>query len=886
MIGKTVFHYDIIEKLGQGGMGVVYLARDTKLKRDVAIKFLPSGITINETDQARFLQEAQAAAAINHPNVCVIHEIQEHGDTPFIVMEYVDGQTLNQKIEHNSFSLYQVFDYALQISSALYAAHQKGIVHRDIKSANIMLTATNQLKVMDFGLAKLQGSVKLTKSSSTVGTMAYSSPEQLDGREIDARADIFSFGVVLYEMATGKVPFQEEYESALMYSIMNDQPESPSNINADIPRELDMVILKALQKQPEDRYQSMQEIINELNDLKSTPGKKDTQVQTRHDWLSLIKRPMVSIAVAIVLLLIAVFAIKEIMQQSDYREVETELIPILKKTIEESEPFNTTAAFRLAQQIEQIQSDHLELITLWPEISSKVTIDTDPQGARISVKEDKDPNSNWQYLGTSPIEGVKLPKAFFRLKVDKQGYKIVQNVIHSAPHRVPGKPVDPIFIKLDPIESIPQKMNRIPETDNIGDFYIDAYEVTNREYKQFIEAGGYRNKSYWKFPVEDGGNNIDWDKAIKGFVDQTGRPGPFTWYAGDYKDGQAEYPVSGICWYEAAAYAEFAGKSLPTDEHWVIASGQRIPALFYRHNSHLVSSSNFSGSGLEPVGNRDVVSAYGLYDVAGNVREWCFNKSDKGRILRGGAWNDAAYLFNSRTQASALDRSPKNGFRCVTYLEPESVDQKLFAPIIVTNTRDYGARKPVADDIFDVYRQLFAYDQIELDPRIEHHGAENKNWIMEKISVNAAYDNDRLIIYFFSPRNKQTPYQTILYFPGAWVTYLPSSNHMTSLPEFKKHFEFLIKSGRAVAFPVYYGTFERDIEIWDRVSVSEHPHQFTQVRIKIIKDVKRSLDYICSRSDVDSGRIGYFGYSWGGAYAPFSLAIDNRIKAAVLKVGG
>ena len=884
MIGRTVSHYKIIEKLGEGGMGEVYLADDTKLKRQVAIKFLPSRITVNETDKARFLQEAQAAAAINHPNVCVTHEIQDQEERPFIVMEYVKGQTLSEKIASDSMSIEQVIEYAFQIAEALQVAHDKGIIHRDIKSDNIMVSASNQIKVMDFGLAKLKGSVKLTKSSSTVGTLAYSSPEQIDGREIDARADIFSFGIVLYEMVTGQLPFQGDYESSLVYSIMNDQPESPYKIRPDIPLALDEIIMKALIKQPNERFQSMTEIIDELSDLTSISGKKHKETRFLNKWMVPFKRPKVFVPAVLVLLVITLFAVREIIRQTDYSKVENELIPQLIKTIEESDPWNTTAAFHLAQQIEQIQPDHPELITLWPEISAIVTIETDPPGARIYVKEDKNPKSNLHYLGMSPIEGIRLPITFFRYKVEKEGYNTIQGVLFIDPK--PEKPDEPIFIKLDPIGVLPAKMVRIPGTDDVGDFYIDAYEVTNREYKQFIESGGYRNQDYWKYPIEDEGEIIEWHEAMKLFVDQTGRHGPSSWYAGDYKEGQAEYPASGICWYEATAYAEFAGKSLPTDEHWYIASGQRIPFLFYFHNSHLVSSSNFSESGLEPVGNRNLINAYGLFDIAGNVREWCFNKSDKGRILRGGAWNDAAYLFNQRSQASPLDRSLKNGFRCVIYLEPENINKKLFAPVTAISPGDYREREPVTDDLFEVYHQLFAYDQIDLDSRIELRDDQNTNWVMEKISINAAYENERLSIYFFIPKNTQPPYQTILYFPGARVKFISSSTQMTSLPEFKKHVEFLLKSGRAVIFPVYYGTFEKDKEIWDRISASTHPHQFTQVRIKIIKDVKRSLDYICTRSDVDSNRIGYFGFSWGGAYAPLALATDKRIKAAVLKVGG
>ncbi len=227
MIGKIISHYKIIEKIGEGGMGVVYKAEDSKLDRIVALKFLPQHLTTTDTERARFLQEAKAAAALNHPNVCVIHEIHDSADEPFIVMEYVDGQTIRDIVgARGTVPLDDALKYAIQIAEALEEAHNNGIVHRDIKSENIMLNAKNQIKVMDFGLAKLKGSLKLTKSSSTVGTLAYMAPEQIHGHKADGRADIFSFGVVLFEMLTGELPFSGDYEAALMYSGLNEEPEA------------------------------------------------------------------------------------------------------------------------------------------------------------------------------------------------------------------------------------------------------------------------------------------------------------------------------------------------------------------------------------------------------------------------------------------------------------------------------------------------------------------------------------------------------------------------------------------------------------------------------------------------------------------------------------
>jgi serine/threonine protein kinase len=269
VIGKTISHYKILEKLGEGGMGVVYKAEDTKLKRTVALKFLPSHLTKNKTDKARFLQEAQAAAALNHPNVCTTHEIHDEGENPFIVMEYLEGKTLRDIVHENPPEsgmpgIREVVNHAIQIAEALKAAHGKGIVHRDVKSENIMVTETDQVKVMDFGLAKLRGSVKLTKSSSTVGTVAYMSPEHIEGKEVDARTDIFSFGVVLYEMLTGQLPFKGEYESAMMYAIVNEEPEPIQKYRSDMASELLHVLNRTLEKKPDERYQSVNDMLIDL----------------------------------------------------------------------------------------------------------------------------------------------------------------------------------------------------------------------------------------------------------------------------------------------------------------------------------------------------------------------------------------------------------------------------------------------------------------------------------------------------------------------------------------------------------------------------------------------------------------------------------------------
>ena len=267
MIGKTISHYKILEKLGEGGMGVVYKAEDTELKREVAIKFLPHHIAASEEERQRFKVEAQAAAALNHPNITHVYAIEKHDDEMFIVMEYIKGQELKDKIEAGPLSIDDTLNLTIQIANGLQAAHEKGVIHRDIKSANIMLTEKGDVKIMDFGLAKVKGGPKLTKEQSTLGTASYMSPEQSRGEEVDHRTDIFSLGILLYEMLTGQLPFKGDYEQAITYSILNEDQESITALRTGIPMELERIVNKCLQKKADARYQHADELLVDLQQI-------------------------------------------------------------------------------------------------------------------------------------------------------------------------------------------------------------------------------------------------------------------------------------------------------------------------------------------------------------------------------------------------------------------------------------------------------------------------------------------------------------------------------------------------------------------------------------------------------------------------------------------
>lgn len=268
MIGQTVSHYKILEKLGEGGMGVVYRAEDIKLKRTVALKFLPQDLTRDPDAKERFIQEAQAASSVDHPNICTIHEIDETADGQlFICMACYTGETLQERIERGPLPIAEAVDIAAQIANGLNKAHSLGIIHRDIKSDNVFLTDDNQIKIFDFGLALLAGQQRLTRTGTTLGTVAYMSPEQTRGGEVDARADLWALGVVLYEMVAARRPFLGEHEQAVMYSICNVDPEPLTGLRAGVPMDLEHILGKCLEKSTGDRYQSATELAVDLNRL-------------------------------------------------------------------------------------------------------------------------------------------------------------------------------------------------------------------------------------------------------------------------------------------------------------------------------------------------------------------------------------------------------------------------------------------------------------------------------------------------------------------------------------------------------------------------------------------------------------------------------------------
>ena len=311
MIGKTISHYTILEKLGEGGMGVVYKARDTKLDRLVALKFLPQHLTSEPHEKERLIHEAKAASALNHPNITIIYEIDEFEGQTYIVMEYCDGQTLKQMLEERSHSVAAILDIGIQLCEGLMAAHEKDIVHRDIKSSNIMVTSRGQAKIMDFGLAKRTGANVPPELDSTGGAAAYMSPEQVSGEEVDRRSDIFSVGVVLYELLTGRMPFEGEHQAAILYSILNEEPQPVIRFNSQVSRSLEEIVFKALAKDRGERYQHIDDLLADLRrerrrfeaKVPQIPQKAPAHAGTRRPLSVLIPTALVFILALLILVL-------------------------------------------------------------------------------------------------------------------------------------------------------------------------------------------------------------------------------------------------------------------------------------------------------------------------------------------------------------------------------------------------------------------------------------------------------------------------------------------------------------------------------------------------------------------------------------------------------
>jgi len=479
------------------------------------------------------------------------------------------------------------------------------------------------------------------------------------------------------------------------------------------------------------------------------------------------------------------------------------------------------------------------------------------------------------------VTNVRVPNAFLAWKVEAPGLPSAEDVSGALSQQLAFTLHDaattPTGMVHAAVGDTPYQMY-IPGLDHLPavklrDFWVDRFEVTNREFKTFVDGGGYRNPAFWQHPFAKDGRTLSFEEAIATFTDSTGRPGPATWELGHYPEGRDDFPVTGVSWYEASAYAAYAGKSLPTIYHWSRVAEQRFSGF-------VVPRSNFGGSGPTKVGATGAMSRFGAFDLAGNVKEWCSNRADSARrYILGGSWDEPVYMANDPDARSPFERADNFGFRCVKYSPDESL-ASAGAELVAFEARDFSKETPVNDQSFNLYRHMYAYDKTDLKAVVESVDESNAEWRREKISFAAAYGNERVPAYLFLPKGFKPPYQAVVYFPGSNTIQQRSSIQIN-----RRGFDWILKSGRAVIYPIYKGTWERS----DPGLTSDYPNATSAFREHVftwVKDVSRSIDYLEGRPEIAHDRIAYMGLSWGAAMGPIYVALEPRFKACVLIVGG
>ena len=773
-------------------------------------------------------------------------------------MELVEGVPLSRLSRDGPMAVDRAIDYSLQIAAALAASHSADIVHRDLKPANVMVTSEGLIKVLDFGLAKSTPEPAGAAAAATVtgephtgpgvvvGTSGYMSPEQTLGQPVDARSDVFSFGVVLYELLAGRRAFGGQSEWAAMNAVVHDQPTPLQDLRPDVPEALRHIVDRCLEKDQARRYPSAVELLDELRHLAPAGAAPRPSRTARY------------LAVAAAAALVVVIGITWVMVRRWQSAAMVErALPEIERLAGVGQYVD---AYRLGQRAAAVAPGDARVQRALAAATSPLTMD-EPVGADVYFKDYTDVDGAWLLVGRVPITGARFPQGELRWRLVKDGFDTAEGASAIGPvitlRRTGEAPSGMVYVR----GGRTADQTRVAQ---LPDYWMDQYEVTNREFKRFVDAGGYRDRKYW-------GASFD---VVERFRDRTGRPGPATWELGTFPEGQADYPVSGVSWHEAAAYAEFANKRLPTVFHWRRAVGN---VLF---GQAVAAVANFNGKSAEPVTKLKDLGTYGTYGLAGNVKEWIWNATDDRRYVVGGAWNDPPYMAVNREARLPLDRHETHGFRCVRDVSPLPGDALAAIP-----PRGAGRSvKPVGDDLYAAYKALYAYDRGPLDPQVEAL-PETEYWRAELVSIAAAYGRERVPVYLLLPKNAAPPYQPVIWFPGSYAFGPFSLGRDLSAAPGAAYFNFLTRSGRALVIPVYQGTFQRFAGVGD-FPRDDQLNAYRDMVVQWSKDLGRTIDYLETRADIDAGKVGFYGLSAGANAALPIVAVEPRFRAVVLLSGG
>lgn len=872
LITALADRYRVEQEIGSGGMATVYLAEDLRHHRKVAVKLLRPELTVSLGAQ-RFLREIDVVAQLQHPNVLPLLDSGVAGSYLYYVMPYVEGPSLRARLSNQGpLPIPDAVRTLTEIVDALAEAHRHGIVHRDVKPDNVLLTGRHAM-VTDFGVAKAVndagGTQIVTSVGVALGTPAYMAPEQAAGDpHLDHRVDIYAVGVLAYEMLTGSPPFSGTSPRVLA-AHMSEEPEPPRTRRAEIPAELEAVVLKCLQKDPAQRWQSADELLAQLETFATTSGVITPLPRAGVRALAtVVRRPKIAIPLVAVLAALVAIGVWAWVRDSRLRWARGAALPAITRMVDSG---NYYGAFIIARRARQYIPDDPVLQAHWRTVAVPLSIRTAPPGANVYLKDYllASDAAEWQSVGTTPLHRVQIPIGRLRWRVTKEGYDDVNvatawagalfDTVSFTLHQRGTAPPGMVFARGGPFRGT-----------RMDDYWIDKYEVTNRQFQQFVNAGGYQKREFWKQPFKDNGGVLAWEQAMEKFRDVSGRPGPSTWEFGRYPEGQADFPVSGVSWYEAAAYAEFVGKSLPTVAHVVRARafGPQLQLL-----EGMTRLGNIGRKGPARVGSNSAISLAGAYDMVGNVREWCWNEVGDQRCSLGGSWDDPDYMALLTPHAMPpFERSRIQGFRLAKF--PSPMPEQLFAP--VPEGRDYRTVKPVSDEVFRVYKQVYGYDRTPLKATAETIDDGAPHWRQEKITFDAAYGDERMITYLFLPKNASPPYQTVVYFPGGGAFFMRSISFLD-----EAFSNFVVQSGRALLFPIYKDTYERRMH-----GITRGPNFFRDLGIHWYKDFSRSIDYLQTRPDIDRDKIAFYGFSHGPSWGVIFMALDDRVKTGVFLSGG
>ena len=905
--GTKLGRYEILSEIGAGGMGLVYKAKDTTLDRTVAIKVLKPELVSNAQGFERFRREAKAIAGLSHPNIISLFDFGVENNIHFAVMEFADGQPLEEcmdKIDRED-----VPALARSIAQGLRAAHEGGIIHRDIKPSNIMLAPSGAPKILDFGLASvidtrhfndetLAPSDLKTQEGTIMGTVGYMSPEQVRGQKADERSDIFSFGVVLYELLKQKRAFHRDSAVETMSAILTDPVPDPADLHSKNDS-LFNVVAGCLEKEADARYQSMADVLNALETTNHPTSIASTRSKPNR---TLILSIPLLVVVGILLFSITGKRDGDIENNTDQSNTlsltsdnkitrDIAVNQLLPEMLDNIEKGDIKGGFKLAGQIAPFMQGNKLFEQANTRVSMMYNINSIPDGANVLIGEYGTHPSTFKSVGKTPIADLRLSRDPKVIILEKDGYR---SEVMTAEHTFFTTTFDQTVTLINESD-IPLGMVRVfkgaalplegmrfdRDLDQgmgveVNEFYMDQNEVTNSDFKLFVDEGGYIRPEFWTDEIISEGKLLSFEESRELFQDTTGRLGPAFWRVGQPLSGKGDFPVQGVSWYEARAYANWADKHLPTLYHFSAAAALGFSAEGVKE---LVRNSNVNSGTYEKVGSNYGISHNGVNDLCGNVSEWLLNHSGNLKLSSGGSAEDPAYFFGLANPVDPLERSTRRGFRCVKYLAPVTQEQ---AQEVVLAVRDYTNAKPVSEEVFEVYKNQFSYDEVPLNPiLITTDSKSSDHYIKEIWEIDAVYGDERIIIYIHLPKNTSPPFQSIVYFHHAGsIQSIPIADSELGADRNA----FVTQSGRAFVQPVLKGMYERrsGLKTWSANDSQEYA-EFVQMWVK---DYRRTLDYLLSRNDFAKDKICYFGDSWGSFNWLIIGAVEPRIAASISVVGG